>query len=80
MRTLSDLHDGPTDLRTPGALVRSIQRSHQVPAGSAPARARPRHAHSGPRELPGPSSNGCRTPESLAGKLKASGLERLGAP
>jgi hypothetical protein len=30
MRTLGDLHDGSTDLRTPGALVRSIQRSHQI--------------------------------------------------
>jgi hypothetical protein len=36
MRTLGVFDDGPTDLRTPGALVRSIQRSYQValPQGS----------------------------------------------
>jgi hypothetical protein len=38
MRTLGDLHDGPTDLRTPGALVRSIQRSHQVVLPQGPVR------------------------------------------
>src|ERR1700730_6836369 len=30
--------DGPTDLRTPGALVRSIQRSHQVLLPQGPVR------------------------------------------
>jgi hypothetical protein len=38
MRTLGVLHDGPTDLRTPGALVRSIQRSHQVVLPQGPVR------------------------------------------
>ena len=38
MRTLGVLHDGPTDLRTPGALVRSVQRSHQVVLPQRPVR------------------------------------------
>ena len=38
MRTLGDLHDGPTDLRTPGALVRSVQRSHQIVLPQGPVR------------------------------------------
>jgi hypothetical protein len=38
MRTRGVLHDGPTDLRTPGALVRSIQRSHQVVLPQGPVR------------------------------------------
>jgi hypothetical protein len=38
MRTLGDLHYGPTDLRTPGALVRSIQRSHQLVLPQGPVR------------------------------------------
>src|SRR6476659_5125959 len=36
--TLGVLHDGPTDLRTPGALVRSIQRSHEVVLPQRPVR------------------------------------------
>ena len=38
MRALGDLHDGPTDLRTPGALVQSIQRSHEVVLPQGPVR------------------------------------------
>ena len=47
MRTLGVLHDGPTDLRTPGALVRSIQRSHQVALPQGPVRGTvmTRHEH-----------------------------------
>lgn len=38
MRTLRDVHDGPTDLRARGALVRSIQWSHQVVLPQGPVR------------------------------------------
>ena len=47
MRSLGDLHDGPTDLRAPGALVRSIQRSHQIVLPQGPVRGKLTTRHVG---------------------------------